>query len=187
MCDRSVVSRIHKDIAYRMIELVPVERTLSLEEILASEDWGVSSLSDTVKLEWDSERVCRVGDLRLKYGLNSIMLLDGEGVQKMKLSFVKDAEPQFRYLSLLFEKWLSTEGKRHFKGEIAIPAPRRPLSKRNEILKQLRSKAGRDDLPEIRRRVEDLDHQIDTIVGALFNLGEDDMKIIDNYSEKIER
>ena len=115
------------------------------------------------------------------------MLLDGEGVQKMKLSFVKDAEPQFRYLSLLFEKWLSTENKRHFSGEIAIPAPRRPLSKMNKILKQLISKTGRDDLPAIRKRIEDLDRRIDTIVGSLFNLGDDDMKTIANYFDKTER
>jgi len=176
-----------KDIAHRMIELVPVERTLSLEEILASEEWGVSSLSDTVKLKWDSERVCRVGDLRLKYGPNSIMLLDGEGVQKMKLSFVKDAEPQFKYLSLLFEKWLSTEGSRHFRGKIAIPAPRRPLSERKRILKQLSSKTGRDAIPLIRRRIENEDRRNDTIVGSLFNLGEDDMKTIDDYFEKTDR
>ena len=172
------------DTAYKMVELVPAEKTLSLEEILASDDWGISSLSDTKKLDWETGRVCRVGDLKLRYGASTIALLDDKGVQKMKLSFVKGAEPQFKYLSLLFEKWLLTEHRRHFKGEISLPTLRSPLSKKDKVLAEIKSKTGHDDLPWIRTRIEDLDRQIDTMVGSLFSLSAGDMKIVDSYFEK---
>jgi len=172
------------DIAHKMVELVPVEKTLSLEEILASDVWGISALSDTKKPDWETGRVCKVGDLKLRYEASSIVLLDDKSVEKMKLSFVKDAEPQFKYLSLLFEKWLLTEHKRKFKGKILLPTPRSPLSKRDRILAEIKSKTGHDDLPWIRTRIEDLDRQIGTIVGSLFSLSADDMKIVDSYFEK---